>query len=90
MSEARSQMHNPFAVLGELNLVRLESFYAQVAEMEQKALEQSKGAFEESTRLSRESLAYGQTLAAEWRKASLEAARRATQMMANPFAAFGA
>jgi len=48
--------------------------------MEAKALEQTKTAIEESARLSRESLAYQSQLAAEWRKASLEAARRTAQM----------
>jgi hypothetical protein len=87
-NDATSQMHNMFAKAFETHLARVEAFYGQVAETEQKALEQSKTAFEESARLSRESLAYSSTLAAEWRKASLEATRNAIKMMSTPMFPF--
>jgi len=83
-----SQVHNMFSKAAEAQLARVEAFYAQLAETEQKALEQSKAAIEESARLSRESLAYTQTLAAEWRKASLEATRNALKMMSTPMFPF--
>lgn len=90
MSERSQVQQNPFTSFAEQNLARLEAFYGQLAEMEQKAIEQQRSAMDEGARLSRETLAYGSVLAAEWRKSSLEAMRRATQMMANPFSAFGA
>ena len=67
----------------EAHLARVEAFYAQLADVETKALEQSKTALEESARLSRESFAYGSTLAAEWRRVSLEATRNALRMMSS-------
>jgi hypothetical protein len=76
---------NPFTAAFEANLSRVEAFYARIAEMEQKAIEQTKAAIDESARLSRETLAYQSTLAAEWRKASLEATRNAIKMMSQPF-----
>ena len=88
MSQADvSQVHTMFSKAVEAQLARVEAFYAQLAEAETKALEQSKTAIEESARLSRETLAYSQTLAAEWRKASLEATRNAFKMMSTPFGA---
>ncbi len=77
---------NPFTSAIESHLSRVEAFYAKVAEMEQKAAEQSKTAIDESARLSRETLAYSSTLAAEWRRASLEATRNAMKMWSFPFA----
>ncbi len=64
----------------EAQLARVEAFFAQVSEMETKAMEQTRTAIEESARLSRESLAYQASLAAEWRKGSLEAMRRTAQL----------
>jgi hypothetical protein len=80
-----SQVHNMFSKAFEAHLARVEAFYGQLAETEQKALEQSKTAIEESARLSRETLAYSSSIAAEWRKASLEATRNAMKMMSQPF-----
>lgn len=75
----------PFASAMEAHLTRVEAFYAQLAAVESKTMEQSKTALDETARLSRESLTYGNTLAAEWRRASLEATRTAMKMMF-PFA----
>lgn len=77
---------NPFQSAIEAHISRVEALYARMAEMEQKAIEQSKTAIDESARLSRETLAYGTSLAAEWRKASLEATRNAFKMWSFPFA----
>ncbi|MBL8721672.1 MAG: hypothetical protein JNL79_37140 [Myxococcales bacterium] len=81
MSETtRSQLHNPFVAAFESHLARTEAFYAQAATLEQKALEQAQTQLDESARLSRETLAYGAAMMAEWRKASLEMARRTAQL----------
>jgi hypothetical protein len=91
----RSQsQQNPFSASSlfspEAHMARVESFWAQLGEYEAKALEQQKAALDETHRLSRETMEYGASLAAEWRKASLdlsrEAARRAAQLWSNPFA----
>ncbi|MBI2389371.1 MAG: hypothetical protein HYV09_07220 [Deltaproteobacteria bacterium] len=90
-NETSQVQQNAFASSVEAQLARVEAFYNQLAELETKALEQHKNAIEESARLSRESIAYGATLAAEWRKASLEATRRTFEMMrapTNPFSSF--
>lgn len=90
-NESSQVQQNPFASAVEAQLQRVEAFYAQLADLETKALEQHKTAIEESARLSRESIAYGATLAAEWRKASLEATRRTLEMMSSakiPFMPF--
>lgn len=95
MSNESSQVQqNAFASAAEAQLQRVEAFYAQLAELEAKALEQHKSALEESARMAREGMAFGATIAAEWRKASLEATRRAVQMMTSgklpemPFTSF--
>lgn len=77
---------NPFTTAIETHLQRVEAFYARVAEMEGKAVDQSKTAIDESARLSRETMAYTSTLAAEWRRASLEATRNMMKMWSFPFA----
>lgn len=81
-------MENPFAAAASMwnaHLARVEAFYGRMAEMESKAVEQSRTAIDESARLSRETLNCGSTLAAEWRRASLEATRIAINMMSSPF-----
>lgn len=79
---------SPVASGIESQLKRVEAFYAQLAELEAKAIEQQTKAIEETLRLSREGLAYGATLSAEWRKASLEATRRTLQMFSSPTSMF--
>lgn len=87
---ARSQsQHSSVVASVDAQVARLEAFYAQLGELEAKALEQTTTALDESARLSRETLAYGASLAAEWRKASLEAARRTAQLMVFPVFPFG-
>lgn len=74
----------PFTAAWESHLARVEAFWAQVAEMENKALAQAKSNVDEQARVARESLSYAGTFAAEWRKASLEMAKRTAQMMSAP------
>jgi len=75
---------NPFAAALDMQLARTEAMFTQMAELEAKAVAQAQRNLDEQVRLSRESMAYAGTLAAEWRKASLEMLRRTTQMMQSP------
>jgi hypothetical protein len=71
----------PFTAAFEGNLARVEAFWGQVAELENKTLAQAKSNIDEQARMARESLTWMGNLSAEWRKASLEMIKRGTQMM---------
>ncbi len=66
-----------------------EQFQAMMdewARLEQKGLEQARQAVEELGRMAQASLAYSAQLSAEWRRLSLEGARRAGEAVGqNPF-----
>jgi hypothetical protein len=83
MFDAKS-LQNPFAAAFEMQIARTESFFAQMAELEAKAVSQAQRNFDEQARLARESMTYAGSLAAEWRKASLDMLRRSSEMMKSP------
>jgi hypothetical protein len=76
----------PFAAAWEGQIARVEAFWAQVAEMETKAMAQAKSNVDEQARLTRETITYAGNLATEFRKASLEMVKRTAQMMTTPIA----
>lgn len=55
---------------------RMESFYEQAAEMEEKGMEQVRVGIEESARLMKEAITWQGQLVTEWRRLTLEATRR--------------
>lgn len=60
---------------------KVAAMYDEVAKLETKGFEQTRAALEETTKLVRSSLEYQMQLAAEWRKLTLDMARRAAEVM---------
>lgn len=61
------------------SIARMTAFYAEIDKVEAKNLERAEQAMHEAAKLTKETLAYGAQLGAEWRKLSLEALSRATE-----------
>lgn len=61
------------------SIARMTAFYGELDKIEAKNLERAESAMHEATKLTKETLAYGAQLGAEWRKLSLEALQRATE-----------
>lgn len=61
------------------SIARMSAFYAELDKIEAKNLERAETAMQEASKLTKETLAYGAQLGAEWRKLSLEALQRATE-----------
>lgn len=61
------------------SIARMNAFYAELDKIEAKNLERAETAMQEASKLTKETLAYGAQLGAEWRKLSLEALQRATE-----------
>ena len=59
------------------SIARMSAFYAEVDKIEAKNIERAEAAVNEAAKLTKETLAYGTELAAQWRKLSLEAVQRA-------------
>ena len=68
----------------EDHTTRVAALYEEMNRVEQRAVEQANGAVDEVAKMTRETLAYGSQLAAEWRKLSLEATRRTAELFAWP------
>jgi DNA-binding transcriptional regulator GbsR (MarR family) len=67
-------------------MARMEAVQQEMASLEKKNMEQMQRNMQEMARLFQEGLQYSAQLSAEWRKMSLEAARRtATMMSTNPW-----
>lgn len=62
-------------------LGRTEAAFAEYGRMEEKAMEQVRVGIDESARLSKETFAYATALMTYWRKFSLDAAKRASEMV---------
>jgi hypothetical protein len=64
------------------SIARMTAFYAEVDKLEAKNIERAEQAMNEAAKLTKDTLAYGAELGAEWRKLSLEALQRATEKTA--------
>lgn len=60
---------------------RTTSFYEELGKMEAKRNEQASQVIDEMAKLTKESFAYASALSAEWRRLSLEAMKRSSEMM---------
>ena len=58
------------------SIARMTAFYAELDKVEAKNLERAEQAMHEAAKLTKDTLAYGAQLGAEWRKASLDAFQR--------------
>ena len=65
------------------SIARMSAFYAEIDKVEAKNLERAEQAMHEAAKLTKDTLAYGAQLGAEWRKLSLEAIQRASENTAN-------
>jgi hypothetical protein len=61
------------------SIARMTAFYAEIDKVEAKNLERAEQAMHEASKLTKDTLAYGAQLGAEWRKLSLEALQKATE-----------
>lgn len=62
-------------------LARMDKMAEQVQSMQGQAVERTKEAIDETARIMKESVAYATALSNEWRKVSLEATKKATEMV---------
>jgi hypothetical protein len=67
-------------MLGD-SLARMELAGAEIARVQEQALEQNRHAIDEMAKLSRDSFSYFGQLSAEWRKFTLEATRKAAELL---------
>ena len=65
----------------ETHLERMGTLQGEVTRAQSAGAEQARVAIDESARLLRESLAYTMQLSTEWQRQSLDAARRAVELM---------
>jgi hypothetical protein len=79
MSDDRSQ--NPFSKTMGDHAARAAAALDGYAKLEEQMWEHCRTAIDESARLSKEALAYAATTAAQFRKLSIEATKRATDAM---------
>lgn len=62
-------------------VARVESMQKELEKLEQQSFERTNEALEESAKLARESFAYTQKVQAEWRKISLDAIKKSSEML---------
>ena len=63
------------------HLARMNAISEEVAKLENKGVTQAATAVDEMAKMTRESLAYGSLIAAEWRRVTLDAAKRTADML---------
>jgi len=83
MSEERSQSQqsNPFAKAAADQAARAQSALESYSKLEEQMWDHYRTTIDEMARLSKETIAYAATTAAQMRKLSLEATKRATEAM---------
>lgn len=59
---------------------KTQAFYEEMAKVDASRNEQASGAIDEMAKLTKESIAYSAALGAEWRRLTLEAIKRSTEM----------
>ncbi len=62
-------------------LARMTAVSEEIGKFEHKGVAQATTAVDEMAKMTRESFAYGSLIAAEWRKVTLDAAKRTTDML---------
>lgn len=70
-----------FRKLAEEQVTRMGALYEELGQIEQQGAAKAVAGFEEYGRLMKESLRYGAKLSAEWRKLTVEATRRAADLI---------
>jgi hypothetical protein len=59
---------------------KTQAFYEELGKLDASRNEQATGAIDEMAKLTKESIAYSAALGAEWRRLTLEAIKRSTEM----------
>lgn len=75
-----NQVGGAFAKLWKEQLERLEAMTKEMDRLEDQGVTRVREMMGESAKLAEESLAYGHKLSAEWRKVSLEAAKKTAEL----------
>ena len=81
--QTTSQVHNVQAFWKKAvddAMGRTNAFYTEVAKMDAKGTEQAGHAVDEMAKLTKESIAYASAMGAEFRRMSLEAVKRSTDL----------
>jgi hypothetical protein len=78
--DATGNVQGAWAKVWKDQLERLETMGKEIERVEQQSFEKATEVVDESARLAKETFAYGHKLGAEWRKASLEAARKTAEL----------
>lgn len=76
---SQTQHTNPFAKAAAEQTARTAAAFEAYAELEAQMWDHWRTAIDESARLSKEAVAYAQSTAAQLRKLSMEATKRATE-----------
>lgn len=84
-SQAAATAASVFEKMAEDNLARMESFYTEMAKLQQKGMEQTTTAIDEAAKLMKEQMSYSAKLATEWQRIALESSRQAAAMMSKPW-----
>jgi hypothetical protein len=66
-------------------ITKMETFFRELQKLEEKNVEAANRAIDESTRLWKESIAYGVKLSNEWRTLALKTTKQAAEMMSASF-----
>ena len=77
---AQQAAMNGWKKIVEDTMVRMPTVFEELAKLEQRGFEQARVAIAESARLANASLDFAMQLSAEWRKMTLDTARRAADL----------
>jgi hypothetical protein len=66
-------------------ITKMETFFREIQKLEERNVEAAHRAIDESSRLWKESIAYGVRLSNEWRTLALKSTRQAAEMMSTAF-----
>jgi hypothetical protein len=81
--QTTSQLHNVQAFWKKAfdeSMTRATAFYGEMAKVDAKGTEQAGHMVDEMAKLTKESIAYASALGAEWRRASLDAMKKSTEL----------
>ncbi len=70
----------------EEQMERLDAMFEELGRLEARSMEQTRAAIDEGAKLMKESLAYATEISAEWRRLTLDAAKRSRDYFQVPLA----
>ncbi|MFT3765250.1 MAG: hypothetical protein QM820_07000 [Minicystis sp.] len=85
MSDTKSsqvrEAQNAWKKMVDEQVARTELLFGEAARLQEQSLEQSRHAIDEMAKLTKESLNYFAQLSAEWRKLTLDAAKKSADLV---------